>query len=196
MRDEIEIAGGEVEFFVVAGIVGDMHLAVAADDLPGLIDDRGSVVIDARRATLEDRRDDDDFPRLGHGAERFSGGAGNRFGEIEKFRVLGLTRVARAEQLLGADDLRAAPGGLLDFGDCLVEIEPRLRRTAHLDEADGDLVGARSHDNCDSNRAPPHAITLGVLRRSKSRTGCGTIELHGARNIFVISGCMSGAVIF
>ena len=131
-----------------------MHLAVAADDFPGLVDDGGSVVIDAGGATLEDRRDDDDFPRLGHGAERFGGGAGNRLGEIEKFRILDLARVMRAEQLLGADDLRAALGGLLDFGDCLVEIEARLGRTTHLDEPDGDLVGARCHDNCDSNRAP------------------------------------------
>src|ERR1039458_1775415 len=140
VRDEIEIAGGKIIFFIIAGIVGYMHLAVAADDFPGLIDDGGSVVIDARRATLEDRRDDDDFPRLCDGAERFGGGAGNRFGEIEKFRVLGLTRVVRAEQLLSADDLRAAPGGLLDFGDCLVEVEARLGRTAHLNEANGDLV--------------------------------------------------------
>ena len=182
MRDEVEIAGGEVKFFVVAGIVGDVHLAVAADDFAGLVDDGGGVVIDAGRAALEDRRDDDYFPRLGHGAKRFGGRAGNRLGEIEKFRVLDLTRVMRAEQLLGADDLRAAAGGLLDFGDSLVEIEARLGRTAHLDEPDGDLVSGRCHDNCDSNRA----------RRTPSGE---TIELQRARNIFVIGGCMSAAVI-
>jgi hypothetical protein len=172
-----------------------MHLAVVADDFPGLIDNGGSVVIDARRATLEDRRDDDDFPRLGHGAERFGGGSGNRFGEIEKFRVLGLTRVVRAEQLLSADDLRAAPGGLLDFGDCLVEIEARLGRTAHLNESNGDLVGARFHDNCDSKRGAARAITPILTRRPTIGAGCRTIELRRARKIFVISSCMSGVVI-
>src|SRR3984893_19310189 len=138
MRDEIEIAGGEIEFFVVARIVGDVHLAVAADDFPGLVDDGDGVVIDARGAALKDRRDDDYFSRLGHGAERFSSWAGNRFREIEKFRVLDLTRVMRAEQLLGADDLRATLGGVLDFCDRLVEIETRLGRAAHLYEPNRD----------------------------------------------------------
>src|ERR1019366_9678736 len=54
VRDEIKIAWGKIIFFVIAGIVGDMHLAVAADDFPGLIDNGGSVVINARRATLQD----------------------------------------------------------------------------------------------------------------------------------------------
>src|ERR1700735_3253751 len=86
MRDEIEIAGGEIEFLVVARVVGDVHLAVAADDFSGLVDDGGGVVIDAGRATLEDRRDDYYFSRFGDGAERFGGRAGNWLGEIEKFR--------------------------------------------------------------------------------------------------------------
>src|SRR5208282_1310514 len=155
MRDEIEIAGSEVKFFVVARVVGDVHLAVAADDFAGLVDDGGGVVINAGRAPLEDRCDDNYFPRLGDGAERFGGGSGNRLGEIEEFRVLGLTRVMRAEQLLRANDLRAAFGGLLDFRDRLVEIEARLGRTTHLDEPNDDLVSVRCHVNCDSNRASP-----------------------------------------
>ena len=85
MRDEVEVAGREIKFFVVARIVGDVHLAVAADDFPGLVDDDGGVVIDARRATLEDRRDDDYLSRRGDGAQRFGRRAGNRLGEIENF---------------------------------------------------------------------------------------------------------------
>ena len=139
MRDEIEIAGREIKFFVVARIVGDVHLAVAADDFAGLVDDGGGVVIDAGGAALEDRRDDDHFSRLGDRAERFGGRAGNRLGEIEKFRILDLTRIMRAEQFLGADDLRAALGGVLDFCDRLVEIEARLGRATHLDEPNRDL---------------------------------------------------------
>src|SRR5271168_4065073 len=174
MRDEIEIAGREVKFFVVARVVGDVHLAVAADDFAGLVDDGGGVVINAGRAPLEDRCDDNYFPRLGDGAERFGGGSGNRLGEIEEFRVLGLTRVMRAEQLLRANDLRAAFGRLLNFRNRLVEIEPRLGRTTHLDEPDDDLVSVRCdlvsvrcHDNCDSNRASP-TLWRGMIDESST----------------------------
>src|SRR3984885_10666113 len=171
MRDEIEIAGREVKFFVVARVVGDVHLAVAADDFAGLVDDGGSVVINAGCTPLEDRRDDNYFPRFGDGAECFRGRSGNRLGEIEEFRVLGLTRVMRAEQLLRANDLRAALGGLLDFRDRLVEIEARLRRTTHLDEPDDDLVSVRCHDNCDSNRASPTLSSMTVDSNARAAPG-------------------------
>ena len=101
-------------------------------------------------------------------AERFSSWSGNRLGEIEKFRVLGLTRVVRAEQFLRTDDVRASLGGVLDFRDCLVEVEARLGRTTHLDEPDGDLVSVRCHDNCDSNRASP---TPSDAAREESNVG-------------------------
>src|SRR5580704_9612511 len=171
MRDEIEIAGREVKFFVVARVVGDVHLAVAVDDFARLVDDGGGVVINAGRAPLEDRCDDNYFPRLGDGAERFGRRSGNRLGQIEEFRVLGLTRVMRAEQLLRADYVRAAFGGLLDFRDRLVEIEARLRRTTHLDEPDDDLVSVRCHDNCDSNRASPTLSSMTVDSNARAAPG-------------------------
>src|SRR6266481_3173152 len=123
MRDEIEIAGGEIIFFVVARVVGYMHLAVAPDDLAGLIEDYGGVVINAGGAALEDRRDDDDLVRLRRRAQSFGGRAGDRLCEIEEFRILGLAWVVRAEEFLGAYDLRAAFGGLVDAGDCFFEVE-------------------------------------------------------------------------
>src|SRR6266550_7966223 len=122
MRDEIEIAGGEIIFFVVARIVGDMHLAVTADDHAGLIEDYGGVVINAGGAALEDRRDDDDFVGLGDRAESFGGRAGDWLGEIEKFRILGLAGVVGAEEFLGAYDLGAAFGGLVDPGDGFFQV--------------------------------------------------------------------------
>src|ERR1700685_4854540 len=70
----------------------------------------------------------------------------------------------RAEQLLRADDLRAALGSLLDFRDRFVEIEARLRRTTHLYEPNGDLVSVRCHHNCDSNRASPTLQNCNVGR--------------------------------
>ena len=63
MRDEIEVAGREIILFVVARIVGDVHLAILAGDFPVRIDDDRGVMVDALGALLEQRRDDNDFAR-------------------------------------------------------------------------------------------------------------------------------------
>ena len=48
------VTGGEVIFFVEPWIVGDVHLAVLADDLAGVVDHDGGVVVDAWGAFFED----------------------------------------------------------------------------------------------------------------------------------------------
>ena len=48
-----EIAGRKVKFLVKAGILGDMHLAVFADDRAVAAENDGGVVVNARRALLE-----------------------------------------------------------------------------------------------------------------------------------------------
>ena len=57
-RLEAEVAGGEVELLVVERIVGDVHLAVEAEDRPVGVEDDRRVVVDPRRPPLEDRADD------------------------------------------------------------------------------------------------------------------------------------------
>ena len=48
-----KIAGGEIKFFLVERIVGDVHLAVDATERAIRVEDGGSVVIEARGALLE-----------------------------------------------------------------------------------------------------------------------------------------------
>ena len=55
-----EVAGREVELFVVERIVGDVHLAVDAGEAAVGVEDRGGVVVEAGGAALEERSDDDD----------------------------------------------------------------------------------------------------------------------------------------
>src|SRR5689334_15934227 len=50
---EAQVARGEIELFVVQGIVRDMHFAVDTAQLAARIEDGGGVVIHARRALFK-----------------------------------------------------------------------------------------------------------------------------------------------
>ena len=105
------------------------------------VDDDGGVVIDARGAALEQRRDDDHAQFGGQAAQRLGGGAGDGLGQIEEGGVFVAAEILGAEEFLEADDLRAAGGGFADapfgFGEILVGVEG----AGHLDEADAEFVG-------------------------------------------------------
>src|SRR5687768_13459318 len=63
-----EVAGSEVKLLVEQGIIRDVHLAIEAANLAVGVDDRSRVVIQAWRAALEQRADDDDAVLLRRGA--------------------------------------------------------------------------------------------------------------------------------
>ncbi len=145
MRREVQVAGREIKLFVVARVVRDVHLAVAPGDPAVRIDYHRGVVIDARRAPLEDRGDDRHLAR-GRGASECIGcRARNRLCQIEEPNVFRLARITRSEKLLQADDLRAAASRILDSRKRLVQVEPRIFRTAHLDQSDRDVIRLSSH---------------------------------------------------
>ncbi len=145
MRGEVEIAGSEIIFFVEARIVGDMHLAVAPGDLAAGINHDCGIVIDARRAPLEERRDNYNFTRARDIAQRVGRRPGNRLGQIEARRILGLTGVLRAKQLLQANHLRSARRRLLDTSDRLIKIAGRLSCTRHLHQPNDNFIARGSH---------------------------------------------------
>src|SRR3981081_24870 len=95
---EAEIAGSEIEFFVVERIVGNVHLAVDASQHAIRIEDRSRVVIEAGRTLLEERRDQHDFIFKGGGGELICSRAGNRFREIKQRRVFALAKILRLEE--------------------------------------------------------------------------------------------------
>src|SRR2546423_2058492 len=96
-RLEPKVARREIEFLVVGRIVRDMHLAILPEVLTIGVDDRGSVVVNAGRALLEKRRDNDDatFARdfLQLGRRR----PGNFFREREIRVVFALAEVLRTK---------------------------------------------------------------------------------------------------
>ena len=107
---EAQVAGSEVILFVVQRVVGDVHLAVeAAQGAVGVKKD-GRVVIDAGRALLEQRRDQDDPQLLGQGGQPVRDRAGNGLGQIEETRVLDAGRNTGSEKVrAGRRCARRAP---------------------------------------------------------------------------------------
>src|ERR1019366_811767 len=136
------VAGAEVELLFVAGAVGDVALAVDAQEVAARVDDRDAVVIGLPGA-LEERHGNDD-PELardhahpGHGLVVFDRARlGKPFGplvaaEVRPLEELGRQDDARTARRRGAD----VP---LDAGEV---VGPRASERA-LDRPDRDLASA------------------------------------------------------
>ena len=85
-RLEAQVARREVELLVVERVVGDVHLAVEAQQRAVGVEDDGRVVIEPRRPPLEERADDHDAGLLRDLRERLGGRAGDRLGQVEVAR--------------------------------------------------------------------------------------------------------------
>ena len=94
-------------------------------------------MINAGGSFFEERSDDHHLLLARNFAQRFGRWSGNRFGEFEELDVFGLTEVLRAKELLQANDLRAAFGGLTDARDCFLEIRLGLLLATHLHQTNG-----------------------------------------------------------
>ena len=93
-------------------IVRDVHLAIHAEQAAVRVDDRGRIAVDAGGLPFEDRHDEDDLKLARERLHGVGGRTGNRLGQVEALAVLRLAEVGRVEELLEADDLRAASGGV------------------------------------------------------------------------------------
>jgi len=139
MRKEIEVAGREIEFFVIARIVRDVHLAIMAGDSSLPIDHDRRVVIHACRPPFENRRDNRHVARRSHTAQGFGTGTRNRLREVEVPVLFSLARIPRAIELLQANHLGAARRGILYTHRGLLKIEPRLALAGHLDQSNANF---------------------------------------------------------
>ena len=97
---ETEVARREVEFLVVAGVVGDVHLTVFAGDGAVLLQDHSGVVIQPCGATLKQRRDNHDLQFFGDIAKERRRRSWNRLCLVEHADVLRLTEVQTVVQFL------------------------------------------------------------------------------------------------
>ena len=135
-RLKSEIARREIELLVIKWIVGNVHLAIFAEQFPIGVDDRGGVVIQAGAPLLEERCDDYDLVLACNFAQSNCRFSGNFFGEGEVPVLFRLTKILGAKELRQANDLRALFGGVADERDRPVKILFRLGLASHLHERD------------------------------------------------------------
>src|SRR5579872_3929580 len=131
---ESQVAGREVIFLVIQGVVGDMHLAIEALEASVGVEDGGGIVVKPARPPLKDRGDNHHSFFLRDPRHAFRGGAGNGFGQVEKLGGLTLAEVLRAKQLRQTNDLRPSPGRFTDLLPGAIQIFVGLGRTRHLDQ--------------------------------------------------------------
>ena len=134
-----QVSRGEIELLVVAGIIGNVHLAVFPRDRAVRVDHRRGVVIDSGGALLENGSDDDDSLLPRQPAQGLRGRSGDRLRQPKILGILALWEIAREKELLKANDLSPFSGGRSDPRRRLGEIRLWIRRRAHLNKSDGDL---------------------------------------------------------
>ena len=123
LEDRItEIARLEVELLVEArSHVGDVVLAVAADERAVGVDHRGGVVVDAGLHALVDGATMTIECLLREGLELLDGGAGDRLGRVVPAQRLAGAEVRSVENILQHRTCTPSRAGLLDEGKVRLE---------------------------------------------------------------------------
>ena len=117
-----------------------MHFAIFAEIRAVGVQNGASVVINARGATLEEGNDQGNILFFGEFCQALGGGAGNRFGKIEKFGFFAASKIFAGEKFVERDDLRTARGGFANFRFGLGEIFVFIGGATHLHQANGKLI--------------------------------------------------------
>ena len=131
---EAQVARGEIELFVVGRVVGDVHLAVSARDGTVALEDHRRVVVEARRAALEEGGHEHHAVLAGQGTVEVGRRSGNGFGEVEVVSAFHLAEVERIVQFLQHHKLRAACGHIGNVLGQLLLVGFYVGRTGLLDE--------------------------------------------------------------
>jgi hypothetical protein len=138
--EKAEIAGGEIKFFVVERIVGNVHLAIFAEVGAVGVEDGAGIVVNAGGAAFKNGNDESNFLFFGDLGEALGGRTGNGFGEIEEFGVFGAAKIFAGEKFVETDDLSATRGRFADLFGSAKEIFFFVGGARHLHETDRKFI--------------------------------------------------------
>ena len=136
-----QITGGEIEFFVEARIVRDVHLAVLAGQRAVGVKHHGGVVVQPRRALFEQGRDQHHAMLLGQRRQARGAGAGDGLGQIELVYRFVLAKIRTVVQLLQQYELRAGASGFSHAGFDDGQVGGGIAVVALLDQRNGEKFG-------------------------------------------------------
>ena len=111
-RVEAQVAGGEVELLVVAGVVGNVHFPVGAGYVAVLVEYDSRVVVESQSSPLKQRGDNDHAQPSGQCTEEVGGGSRYGLCLVEHADVFRLTEVQPVVQLLQHHQFGALSGQL------------------------------------------------------------------------------------
>jgi peptidyl-prolyl cis-trans isomerase B (cyclophilin B) len=137
---ESKVPWRKVKLLVKKRVVRNVHLAVLAEITSIRVDDRRGIVVNSRRAPLEERSDYDHAEFLGNRLHSLGRRPGDRFCQLEVFVIFDLTKVDGAKELRQAYDLRALCGSLSDATLRGREVGIKMSRTSALDGPNVHLV--------------------------------------------------------
>jgi len=100
MHLQPQVPRREVVLLEEAGIVGNVHFAILADDLAGRINEHGSIVVNTSGPSLEKRSGDEHAKFASHFRQPLACRARNRLRQFEILLVLLLRKVAAGEEFL------------------------------------------------------------------------------------------------
>ena len=113
---EAQVARREIELFVKAGIVRNVHLAVQARDAAVAFQHHRRVVAQARCAAFKKRNHQHHAQLFGQGGKKSGRWSGYGFREIKGGDVFGLTEIRAGVQFLQAHQARSLAGRRANAG--------------------------------------------------------------------------------
>src|SRR5437773_538236 len=135
-RLKTEVARREIKLLVIQRIVRDVHLAIFPEKFSVRVNNCGRVVINARPAFLEKRRDNRDAELARQFRQRRCRSSGNFFGQFEVFVVFGLAKILRAKKFRQTNNRGVFFSGGANEIERPGEILVRIRAASHLNKRD------------------------------------------------------------
>jgi hypothetical protein len=132
---ETQVAGREIKFFVVQGVVGNVHLAIDPAQRAVTLQHCHRVVVEPGCAALEEGSDHHYLFLSRDSGKALRGRARNGLRQIEELGIFALTKILSAEELREADDVCSAAGGFAHPVSGFVEIRVGVGRAGHLHRA-------------------------------------------------------------
>ena len=129
-----QVAGREIELFVIGRVIGDVHLAILPCDSAVPLQHDGRIVVKPGSALLEEGEHQHDAGFAGDGAEEIGTRSRDGLCPVEHLHVFRLAEIKPVVQFLEYDQFGTASGGFADLRCQPLPVRADVRRVGLLNE--------------------------------------------------------------